>query len=154
MQNRTHTKATANTRISLFINAVFRKWTGICVDDLSADISVASEDGLIGLIGGTGAGGFSKGRPSLLCSSRALTRKASALRGKTVVEKRLQLGAKKWGRTPLRAWSSRAQRRCRKQAGSCWRAHMESLNLTGKTQGEKMSAKWETEENWMNDWKW
>lgn len=42
-----------------------------------------------------GAGGFSRGRPNILCSSRAPTRKASAFLGKTAGEKRLQLGTKK-----------------------------------------------------------
>lgn len=123
---------------SLIINAVSREWSAVSMDNLSADISVeVSAEGVISLSGGTGAGGFSRGRPSILCSSRAPVRKASALRGKTVGEKRLQLGTKKWGRTPLRAWSSRAPRRYRKQAGSLWRAHMESLNLTGNTQGKE-----------------
>lgn len=68
----------------------------VSLDDLSPEISVeVSDDGDIGLSSGTGAGGFSRGRPSLRCSSRALTRKASDLRGKTAGEKRLQLGTKK-----------------------------------------------------------
>lgn len=59
-----------------------------------------SEGGLgAGLGGGVrtraGAGGFSRGRFSLLCSWRTSTRKRSARRGKAAGEKRLQLGAKK-----------------------------------------------------------
>lgn len=95
-------------------------------------MEVSSEGVLISLRGGTGVAGFSRGKPSILCSSRALTRKSSALRGKADGEKRLQLGTKKWGRSPWHAWFSRAPRRCMKQVGSFWRSHMESLNLTGE----------------------
>lgn len=125
-------KATANTRTSLFLKPLWREWAAAAV--LSCLVLVSSEK-LTGLRGETGAGGFSRGRPSRLCSFSALTRKARALRGKTAGAKRLHTGTKKWGRTPRRPWSSRAPRRCRKQSGSCWRAHMLSSHLTDQIQG-------------------
>lgn len=96
IRNKKHRpKATANPSTSLFLNPVCREGAAPAV--LSC-LMLVSSGRLTGLSGETGAGGFSRGRPSRLCSSSALTRKARALRGKTAGAKRLQSGTKKWGR--------------------------------------------------------
>lgn len=85
LRNSTKTRAKAN-----------RGRNVVSVADTSVDTSgEVSSEGLIALIGGTGAGSFSRGSPSLHCSSRTLTRKASALGGKTAGENRLHSGTKK-----------------------------------------------------------
>ena len=74
----------------------FTDCTEVSWREFSAGLQVgASAAAIVGLRGGAGAAGFSRGRPSLFCSCRTLMRKARVLRGKEGDEKRLHSGTKK-----------------------------------------------------------